>query len=163
MITWTCASLQGCKQVLANFIHSQMALCNHYETTARVIMRSTAFGGVMLHIDVFSYSSALNSPPVSSTRFISSGAYFIHRPPLILLSPCRTCMWTSTASCRWAIGCWSRVTTPPSRSSRSRASWRRSGKPLLRRWTSAAPCWRCLPVFTRNATRWEEKLFRTDF
>lgn len=66
----------------------------------------------------------------------------------------RTCMWISTASCQLVTGCWSRVTTPPSRSSRSQASWNRSGRPSPQHWMNAARCWRCLLASTRNVTRW---------
>ncbi len=46
----------------------------------------------------------------------------------------------------------------PSRSNRSQVSWSRSGKPLLLRWMRGAPCWRCLLLSTRNATRLERTL-----
>lgn len=92
--------------------------------------------------------SALCSPPnvrCSANRLPSS--------PLPFSRLCRTCTWTSIASCQWVTGCWSRVTTPRSRSSRSQASWSKSGRPSPRRWTSAARCWRCRPASTRSVTR----------
>lgn len=65
----------------------------------------------------------------------------------------RTCTLTSTASCRWAAACWSPVTTPPSRSSRSQVSWSRSGKRSPQRSMNAARYQKCQPASIRSATR----------
>lgn len=64
------------------------------------------------------------------------------------------CMWTSIELCQWETGCWSRATMRHSKSSRSQASWSRSGRPLLQLWMNAAPCWKCLPASTRKLTRY---------
>lgn len=158
---------QHYNQVLSNpILYSQSALCNHYETVEMrnqsshhsfcTRSRSHADNSIALvSVSTLLFLVALNLLfPQDFLRV------FLDFLSLFISSLCRMCTWTSTASCRWATGCWSRVTTPPSRSSRSQASWRRSGRPLPRHWMNAARCWRCRPASTRNVTRWIWNKFR---
>lgn len=157
-------------QVLSNpILYPQWALCNHYETVETrnqsshqsfyCQRRSQAVTSIAPHPSI-QHSSTLFSPLnlifSLSLWLLLFSSLFLTQYQLLnlhLLSSSRMCTWTSTASCQWATGCWSRVTMPRNRSNRSQVSWRRSGRHLLQRWMSAAHCWRCQPVFTRNVTR----------